>query len=83
MRWLEGITESVDNEFEQAPGDGEEQGSRVWCSPWGRKESDMTEQLNNNKIRNRIKMLSIPFSIDSEFLLSIINKTEKFENGKY
>ena len=30
------------HEFEQAPGDGEEQGSMACCSPWGRKESDMT-----------------------------------------
>ena len=36
-------------EFEQAPGDGEGQGSLACCSPWGRKESDMTERLNNNK----------------------------------
>ena len=35
-------------EFEQAPGDGEEQGSLACCSPWGRKESDTTERLNNN-----------------------------------
>ena len=34
-------------EFEQAPGDGEGQGSLVCCSLWGCKESDMTEQLNN------------------------------------
>ena len=33
-------------EFEQAPGAGERQGKLVCCSPWGRKESDMTEQLN-------------------------------------
>ena len=41
------------HEFEQAPGDGEGQGSLVWCSPWGRRESDTTAQLNssNNKIR--------------------------------
>ena len=32
------------HEFEQAPGDG--QGSLACCSPWGGKESDMTEQLN-------------------------------------
>ena len=32
--------------FEQVSGDGEGQGSLVCCSPWGRKESDMTEQLN-------------------------------------
>ena len=36
------------HEFEKTPGDGEEQGSLACCSPWGRKVSDMTEQLNNN-----------------------------------
>ena len=36
------------HEFEQAPGDGEGQGSLVCCSPWGLKESDTTEQLNSN-----------------------------------
>ena len=36
------------HEFEQPPGDGEGQGSLVCCSPWGCKESDMTETLNNN-----------------------------------
>ena len=35
-------------EFEQAPGGGEGQGSLACCCPWGRKESDMTKQLNNN-----------------------------------
>ena len=29
-----------EHEFEQAPGDGEEQGSLAYCSPWGGKESD-------------------------------------------
>ena len=32
------------HEFEQASGDG--QGSLACCSPWGRRESDMTERLN-------------------------------------
>ena len=36
-------------EFEQAPGDGEAQGSLAYCSPWGRKEctrlSDWTTRL--------------------------------------
>ena len=36
------------HEFEQALGDGEGQGSLTCCSPWGRKESDMTERLNNH-----------------------------------
>ena len=36
------------HEFEQAPGDGEGQGSLACCSPWGRKESDTTKWLNSN-----------------------------------
>ena len=39
--WLNG------HEFEQAAGDGEGQGSLVCYSPCGRRESDMTEWLNN------------------------------------
>jgi len=31
------------HECEQAPGVGDGQGSLVYCSPWGHKESDMTE----------------------------------------
>ena len=36
-------------EFEQAPGDGAGQRNLACCSPWGRKELDTTERLNNNK----------------------------------
>ena len=36
------------DEFEQALGVGDGQGSLACCSPWGGKESDTTEQLNNN-----------------------------------
>ena len=42
--WLSG------HEFEQASADGEGQESLACCSPWGRKESDMTEQLSNNNM---------------------------------
>ena len=38
--WLDG------HEFKQAPGVGDGQGGLMCCSPWGRKESDMTERLN-------------------------------------
>ena len=41
--WLDG------HEFEQAPGYDEGQRSLTCCSPWGHKELDMTEQLNNKK----------------------------------
>ena len=35
------------HEFEQTPGDGDGQGSLECCSPWGRKELDMTERPND------------------------------------
>ena len=36
------------HEFGQTLGDSKGQGSLVCCSLWGGKESDTTEQLNNN-----------------------------------
>ena len=50
MRWLDGITNLTDmSPFEQTLGDSQGQGSLVCCSPWGRKESDTTQQLNKKK----------------------------------
>ena len=45
MRWLNGITD-LRIEFEEALGNGDEQGSLACCSPWDHKKSDTTEQLN-------------------------------------
>ena len=42
--WLNG------HDFEATLGDGEGQGSLACCSPWGCKELDTTENLNNNNI---------------------------------
>ena len=56
--WKQGEKEMTENEmvwwhhqlngheFEQTPGVADGQGSLTWCSPWGRKEWDMTEWLN-------------------------------------
>ena len=38
------------HEFEQTPGVGDGQGGLVCCSSWGCKESDTTEQLNNDAL---------------------------------
>ena len=46
MRLLDDITDLIGYEFEQALRVGDRQGSLVCCSPWGRKELDMTEQLH-------------------------------------
>ena len=37
------------HESVQAPGVGDGPGSLACCSPWGRKESDTTEQLNSTE----------------------------------
>ena len=42
--WYHGLNE---HEFQETPGNSEGQGSQMCCSPWGHKESDMMEPLNN------------------------------------
>ena len=46
MRSLDGITDSMDMGLSKLPVVGDGQGGLVCCSPWGRKVSDATEQLN-------------------------------------
>ena len=45
MRWLDGITDSMDMGLDRL-GVGDGQGGLACCDSWGRKESDTTEQLN-------------------------------------
>ena len=42
MRWLDGITDSVDMSLNKPWVDGEGQRSLACCSPWGHRESDVT-----------------------------------------
>ena len=52
------------HEFEQTPGASERQVSLAYCSPWGHKESDTTEQLNNNtiqKVKNSVPQSYLPY----------------------
>ena len=58
------------HEFEQAPGDDEGQGSLACCSPQGQEESDMTEQLNNNKkfwVESLHHLLRSPHGLENAF----------------
>ena len=48
MRWLDSITDSMNMNLSKL-GDGEGQGSLAGCSPWGRKQSNTTEELNNKR----------------------------------
>ena len=57
------------HEFEQSLGDGEGQGSLACCSPWGLKEPDNTEWLNNSNITIFVSIW-IRFAVKfSEFLM--------------
>ena len=50
--WLDG------HEFEQAPGVGDGQGRLACCSPWGHKDSDMTEWMKwDISKKTKMKML--------------------------
>ena len=39
------------HEFELALGVGGGEGGLVYCNSWGRKDSDMTEQLNSTELK--------------------------------
>ena len=54
-RWLEGITDSMD----ETPGVGDGQGGLACCGPWGRKELDTTELKNFNGIIQYVWLLLI------------------------
>ena len=46
MRWLDGITDSMDTSLSELREVGDGQGGLACCDSWGRKEWDSTERLN-------------------------------------
>ena len=51
MRRLDGITDLMNMSLSKLPEMVKEQGSLACCSPWGCRELDTTEWLNNNKYK--------------------------------
>ena len=58
MRWLDGITDSIDRRLRKLQEMVKDRGSLECCSLWSRKESDTTEGLNSNR--------------DAEFILGVM-----------
>ena len=66
MRWWDGITDLMDMSLSKLQEIVED---REACSPWGRKESDTTSQLNNNSIKGiQAAALSQPLSLPLSLL---------------
>ena len=53
MRWLDGITDSMDMRLSKLQ-ETVKEGSLACCCPWGHKESDTTERLNSNNKNHRL-----------------------------
>ena len=51
MRWLDGIINAMDLSLSRLQEDSEGQGRLACYSPWGHKESERTEQLNNKRMK--------------------------------
>ena len=58
MRWLDGITDSMDMSLSKLQ-ESDGQGGLTYCSPWGCKQSDSTEWLNNNSNSFILKMSNL------------------------
>ena len=61
-QWLNG------REFEQALGDGEELGSLACCSPWGRKELNLTEQQQCEILVPQLETEPMSLALEGKFL---------------
>ena len=61
------------HKFEQAPEDGEGEGSLACCSPWGHKEVDMTDWTTKNSQNVKCKINT------EEFLAFLFTNNEKPE----
>ena len=58
------------HEFEQTPGIGDGQGSLACCSPWGCKESDMTERLKWTELTTALQTSLFNSRMDFSIVLS-------------
>ena len=85
MRWLEGITDSIDTSLSKLQKMVKAQGSLVCCSPWGHKVLDTTEWLDNNNNHkesyiNKIDVNDIVTFLEIHKLQWLTQKIENLKN---
>ena len=80
MRWLDSIIESMYMSLEQVLEVGDGQGSLACCSPWGRKQSDKTEQLNWTETGSCL-LLILKVHLSSKHYFCAYNKTLKYREN--
>ena len=66
MRWLDGITDSMDMSLSKPWELVMDRVGLACCSPWGHKESDTTEQLNRTDFN---KIMNLPVCLSSHLCL--------------
>ena len=69
------------HEFEQAPGVGDGQGGLACCSPWGRKESHMTQQ--QSELNRKTEFVNGPNISIVEIFLYLKISFEGFGRAKW
>ena len=70
-------------EFEQAPRDGEGQGSLVCYSPCDHKDSDRIERLNNHRIFSILNLI-FPLYVLCIFMILkvlLVNETSRYQDS--
>ena len=81
MRWLDGITDSMDRNLSKLWELGDGQRGLACCSSWGHKEWDTTERLNRTEYITQVHIWD-PLCSKSQVLRDIKTGVKEFVAAK-